>query len=233
MNLKLFFILFSIIILHISIAPYTKVEESFNLQAIHDHLIYTPKRLQQYDHVKFPGVVPRTFFGSLLISLPLSFLKLFNLRLFHYQYAARILIGGVNALTTQMVFDEVDSAFNLNSGTWMTILTISQFHYPFWSSRTLPNCLALPLVNLSHYFYIRSSTRMNQKSKYAAISLILITTATVIFRIELVAMIMPMVFQLWFNKRLSLFKIALIGGVTGLIAFCGCCRLDYCNLTPL
>lgn len=52
------------------VCPFTKVEESFYIQAAHDFL-YT-KNISQFDHQHFPGVVPRTAVPIYVLS---SFLK--------------------------------------------------------------------------------------------------------------------------------------------------------------
>lgn len=65
----------AVILLHLYFSPYTKVEESFNIQATHDILKYgIPWRysdwhlVKDYDHVTFPGSVPRTFVGPLALA---------------------------------------------------------------------------------------------------------------------------------------------------------------------
>lgn len=68
-------LLIGTISLHLSTAPFTKVEESFNIQATHDILFYgipwtnsSTALSQQYDHVEFSGSVPRTFIGALVVA---------------------------------------------------------------------------------------------------------------------------------------------------------------------
>ena len=73
-----FLLLPTLVLLHLWLSPFTKVEESFNTQAAHDiltHGIPSPwekyphfKFVQQYDHMTFQGAVPRTFIGALILS---------------------------------------------------------------------------------------------------------------------------------------------------------------------
>lgn len=71
----------AVILLHLFASPYTKVEESFHIQATHDILTYgipsplhlsqtaiTERFQSQYDHFSFPGAVPRTFIGALALA---------------------------------------------------------------------------------------------------------------------------------------------------------------------
>ncbi len=74
-DLLLSLLLPTLIVLHVILSPYTKVEESFTLQATHDILTYgIPTKdigtylRTNYDHFCFPGAVPRTFTGALVLA---------------------------------------------------------------------------------------------------------------------------------------------------------------------
>lgn len=64
-SLRLTFL--TLVWIYILLIPYTKVEESFNLQAIRD-ILKLGLRFQDYDHQQFPGVVPRTFLAAIATS---------------------------------------------------------------------------------------------------------------------------------------------------------------------
>jgi alpha-1,6-mannosyltransferase len=66
----------ALMLTHVYVSPYTKVEESFNIQAAHDIFHYgIPLGSDRYlrfkalfDHMTFPGAVPRTFIGAMTLS---------------------------------------------------------------------------------------------------------------------------------------------------------------------
>ena len=62
-------VLLGMVWVQVCFVPYTKVEESFSLQAVHDILTHGVMRRDQYDHLSFPGAVPRSFIGALLLSV--------------------------------------------------------------------------------------------------------------------------------------------------------------------
>lgn len=138
----------ALIIAHLLIAPYTKVEESFNIQATHDILVYgTPtsnikERLALYDHFEFPGAVPRTFVGPVLlagISQPLiPLVGGFQ----HAQLVVRAVLGLANAAALLVFKANVERAFGRPVARWYALLQAGQFHVMFYASRTLPNMFA-------------------------------------------------------------------------------------------
>ncbi|KAI3405469.1 ECM39 [Candida oxycetoniae] len=154
---------------HLVISPYTKVEESFNIQAVHDILnygFYSSEELMNYDHQQFPGVVPRTFVGSLVlaaIAKPIIVISsIFGVNLLQgsqlsLQSLVRGILGLINVLMLMRLRDSVNRITYRDKkslrkgliGFWFSVLLLCQFHLVYYASRTLPNFMALPLVNFA------------------------------------------------------------------------------------
>ncbi|KAF2963000.1 hypothetical protein GQX73_g10575 [Xylaria multiplex] len=180
----------ALVIIHLVVAPYTKVEESFNIQATHDILAYgTPTRniyehlSSNYDHFDFPGAVPRTFLGPVLlagISQPLITLVGFQ----YAQFIVRALLGLANSAALLVFKYNLEKTCGRSAARWYTLLQVSQFHILFYASRPLPNMFAFPLTTLAFSQLIPHAEPKKQVLRYK-IAIALLTMATAIFRSEL------------------------------------------------
>lgn len=141
----------ALVLVHLAAAPYTKVEESFNMQATHDVLVYgTPtadvarKLAARYDHFAFPGAVPRTFTGPVFLAgLAQPLLALVGFA--RAQPVVRALLGLFNAACLVYFQARLRRAHGPAAARWYALLQASQFHVLFYASRTLPNMFAFGL----------------------------------------------------------------------------------------
>uniref|UniRef100_A0A0E0H3T7 Mannosyltransferase n=1 Tax=Oryza nivara TaxID=4536 RepID=A0A0E0H3T7_ORYNI len=163
--------------------PYTKVEESFNVQAMHD-ILYHNYHIEKYDHLEFPGVVPRSFIGALVVSV-ISSPAVFVMHLCHVPkvyglLAVRIVLGSIILMTLRLLRVQVKRKFGHHAEAFYLILTATQFHLLFYSTRPLPNVLALAFVNLTYYFWFKGNHRRTLQA---------LIVAAVIFRCDMILLL--------------------------------------------
>ncbi|KAK7027254.1 Dol-P-Man:Man(7)GlcNAc(2)-PP-Dol alpha-1,6-mannosyltransferase [Paramarasmius palmivorus] len=211
--------------LHVVLAPYTKVEESFNLHAVHDVFMYgiRPENLQKYDHFTFPGAVPRTFIGSILLTwiatpviwIASSFNKVHSK--LDIQIIVRLVLATINGIGLCFIRNAVSKRFGRPTGMFYTLFTITQFHIPFWMGRTLPNMFALFPVNLATYCLVDRAPNAlwpTPKRVYTAIALLVSTS--VIFRAEIALLLGPIVLQYWYLRVCTLPGVIKVGFLSAL-----------------
>ncbi|KAH9788719.1 Dol-P-Man:Man(7)GlcNAc(2)-PP-Dol alpha-1,6-mannosyltransferase [Citrus sinensis] len=164
--------------------------------------------LYQYDHLEFPGVVPRTFIGklhifpgALLVSvlaspiiLVMSFLHLPKT---HGLIAVRLALGCITLSTLRFFRAQVRYKFGSQVEAFFVILTAFQFHLLFYCTRPLPNILALGIVNLAYGFWLKGDF-------YAALNCLIFSA--VVFRCDMVLLLCPLGLVLLLTKSISLWK---------------------------
>jgi len=102
------------------------------------------KLSSSYDHFTFPGAVPRTFIGSVLLAgLSQPFIGLVGFH--HGQFIVRAVLGLFNAASLVIFASNIRRAYGAPTARWYLLLQASQFHIIFYASRTLPNMFAFGL----------------------------------------------------------------------------------------
>ncbi|OKL60229.1 hypothetical protein UA08_04853 [Talaromyces atroroseus] len=224
----------AVILIHLLAAPYTKVEESFHIQATHDILTYgipSPLRLDSaavasqfrsnYDHFSFPGAVPRTFIGALGLasaSWPIVWLHEHVDR----QFLARAILGLFNALSLNSYARGLQKAFGSATAYWYLIFQASQFHVAYYASRTLSNMFAFGLTTIALRLLLPCPNASNKSSTSSGncryrLSLILFTVTGIIFRSELALLLATNTAYFLLSRRIRIQQDILPAGIIGLL----------------
>lgn len=143
------------------------------MQAVHD-LLRHGTEIARYDHLEFPGVVPRSFLGAMAVAAVAWPLQLLSSAYCHalqalgseaqapspallQQLSARL----ATATLLWLSFCTFESGVARRLGPMVaeltTLLTCLQFHLPFYMSRTLPNTLALALCLVAFGAWLRGA----------------------------------------------------------------------------
>ncbi|KAM0340984.1 hypothetical protein ACHAPU_010216 [Fusarium lateritium] len=202
-------LLITIPLTHLLVSPYTKVEESFNIQAAHDILIYgTPtsdihERLSHaYDHFTFPGAVPRTFLGAaLLAGLGQPIIAVIGFQ--HAQLVVRGLLGIANVAALLTFMHSLKRAYGPGVSAWWVVFMASQFHINYYLSRTLPNMYAFGLTTIASAFLLpQASPQLSLIRQKQAIALLVIAAA--VFRSEVAVLLGTTGLYLLLTGRIAL-----------------------------
>ncbi|KAJ5640691.1 hypothetical protein N7528_000316 [Penicillium herquei] len=213
-----------LITLHLLAAPYTKVEESFHVQAVHDILVHgfpvKTLSLQErinYDHFAFPGAVPRTAVGDAVLAKLLQLVLTLDGRV-DPQIIARGILGLYNAFALGVFAYGLRRSFGQTVATWYLLFQSSQFHLIYYASRPLSNMFAFGLTTLAMRFLLPDKVDRphGQTQGMYRLALCLFTIAGVIFRSELAVLVATQTLYLLVSRQIDLFKTAIPAGLLGL-----------------
>lgn len=117
---------------------------------------------------------------AILSSPAVLIMRVFHVPKIYSLLAVRLVLGCVTLTTLRLFRVEVKRKYGCHVEAFFVILTAIQFHVLFYSTRPLPNILALVFVNLAYSFWF--------KGNYLRTLQALIVAATV-FRCDMILLL--------------------------------------------
>jgi alpha-1,6-mannosyltransferase len=197
--------LFLVSLYHVYMAPYTKVEESFQVQAVHDILYLGVGRdsLGGYDHVEFPGVVPRTYIGSLVISL-LSFPWTLSSDKVVVLMVARGMLAGLVCMGFRFFGRQLGGEKAGHVEFVFVMVCMMQFHLPFYMSRMLPNICAMVLTSFGFGYWLKVLQKKDAATRDVYSTVVILTCAAIVFRCDAIILVGLVGIHMVVTQRVSL-----------------------------
>jgi alpha-1,6-mannosyltransferase len=190
------------------LCPYTKVEESFNMQAMHD-IMFHQHHIEAYDHLVFTGPVPRTMLGSVIVSTASSpiavVMSLMNAPNWTFAYLVRMVLASFLVASMSFLRVSVHKRYDAATSWWLGFVNLMQFHIPFYISRSLPNTYALFFTNMA------LGCILQQQFRY---SIALLTASAVIFRSDTLVFAAPFMLSLLISRNLTFSRFLATGLIT-------------------
>ena len=189
------------------------------MQATADLLKFGPADVERFDHLEFPGVVPRTFLGALAVSAlacPFEMLRrAFGMPFIASQYAARGAMGLLSWAGHRSFRAGVAHQFGEEAGWCLSLVTASQFHLPFYMSRTLPNSLALVVLLFGYGKWLGPPRTRARRLDGPAAGLFVMVVATVLFRCDILVLLAPIGISMLASREMQLLRGIMIGLCAG------------------
>lgn len=190
------------------LCPHSKVEESFQLQATHD-LYYNGLFSESYDHLHYPGVVPRSFVGpSILVVFCHIITTILSPFIDWNPLQVQFLSRFVLLILVLWGWFRLANAIGSWKGTYLLLVTAVQFHMPFYASRMLPNTFALAVILHAYASYL------SRNIERAAVGLVI---ATSIFRCDVLLLLFSFGLNWLIRNQLTILGALQLGIGTGAI----------------
>ncbi|KAK9895497.1 glycosyltransferase family 22 protein [Cystobasidium minutum MCA 4210] len=199
-------------LLHVLICPFSKVEETLNLHAIHDILTkgLSDKAISQYDHITFTGPLPRSFIGALTVATATyPFKLLMDVTGLYSPLALQVILRSVLAFSNSLCLiffaRRLRDVFHVRLSRQFLILTCCQFHIMFWIGRTVPNMLVFGPVQVAIACTLLPKQRTTKRWSRpdVLLGLCLLTGLAVTMRLELLGLMAPLAVQAWMYDRVD------------------------------